>query len=210
MNRHLARCWALVALFGPAILAQAQATKPDPKALGTIERFDPRFDKLVAPGAVVEKLADGYDWSEGPVWDRKGQFLLFSDVPANIVYKWSEATKGSQPAVFLKPSGYTGSSPRGGEPGSNGLIRDPEGRLVLCQHGDRRVARLEADGSFKTLVDQLPGQEAEQPQRRGLCTPTARSTSPTRPTASLGATRTPTPRRSSPSTASIAWRSTAS
>ncbi len=161
MIRTLATCWAVVALLAPA--ATAQADKAASKTLGTIERFDPRFDKLVPPGAAVEKLAEGYDWSEGPVWDRKGKFLLFSDVPANIVYKWSEATRTAAPAVFLKPSGYTGSTPRGGEPGSNGLILDPQGRLVLCQHGDRRVARLEPDGSFKTLADRFEGKRFSSP-----------------------------------------------
>jgi gluconolactonase len=79
----------------------------------------------------------------------------------NTVYKWKEGM--SKPEVFLKPSGYTGTTPRGGEPGSNGLIMDPQGRLVLCQHGDRRVARLEADRSFKTLVDNYQGKKLNSP-----------------------------------------------
>ncbi|MFO0952774.1 MAG: SMP-30/gluconolactonase/LRE family protein [Isosphaeraceae bacterium] len=109
----------------------------------------------------MERLADGFDWSEGPVWDRQGGFLLFSDVPMNTVFHWKE---GEKVRVFLKPSGYTGATPRGGEPGSNGLNRDPEGRLVLCQHGDRRVARLADDGkSFVTLADRYEGKRFNSP-----------------------------------------------
>jgi gluconolactonase len=117
---------------------------------GTLERLDPGFDRLIAPDAKIEKLAEGFDWSEGPVWIRDGGYLLFSDVPTNTVYKWKEG-EGVKP--FLNPSGYTGSKPRGGEPGSNGLTVDPEGRLVLCQHGDRRVSRLEKDRQFKVLAE---------------------------------------------------------
>ncbi len=108
----------------------------------------------------------GIDWSEGPVWDRKGSFLLFSDVPMNTVYKWKEGM--AKPEVFLKPSGYTGTVPRGGEPGSNGLVMDSQGRLVLCQHGDRRVARLESRRLVQDSCRQLPGEEAQQPERRRL------------------------------------------
>ncbi len=110
--------------------------------------------------ARVERIAEGFDWSEGPVWDRSRKVLLFSDVPMNTVFQWQE---GKGVSVFLKPSGYTGSVPRGGEPGSNGLNMDREGRLVLCQHGDRRVARLEADKTFKTLADKYDGKRFNSP-----------------------------------------------
>jgi gluconolactonase len=138
----------------------ARAQEKESPTLGTIERLDSRLDQLVPPGARVERLADGFDWSEGPVWDRRGAFLLFSDVPQNTVFKWQ---RGRGVSVFLKPSGYTGTIPRGGEPGSNGLIMDPRGRLVLCQHGDRRVARLEEDKSFKTLADRYMGKRLNSP-----------------------------------------------
>jgi gluconolactonase len=128
--------------------------------VGTIERLDPRFDQLIARDAVLEKLAEGFDWSEGPVWLSKGAYLLFSDVPKNTVLKWKE---GAEVSVFLNPSGYTGSVPRGGEPGSNGLVLDPSGRLVLCQHGDRRVARLKEGGGFETLADRFEGKRFNSP-----------------------------------------------
>ncbi len=139
---------------------QARAQEKAYPTLGTIERLDARFDKLVPQDARVERIADGFDWSEGTVWDRARKVLLFSDVPMNTVFQWQE---GKGVNVFLKPSGYTGSVPRGGEPGSNGLLMDPEGRLVLCQHGDRRVARLEADKTFKTLADKYDGKRLNSP-----------------------------------------------
>ncbi|HEY2158428.1 MAG TPA: SMP-30/gluconolactonase/LRE family protein [Isosphaeraceae bacterium] len=127
--------------------------------LGNIERLDPRFDALVPRDARVEKLAEGYDWSEGPAWDKATGALLFSDVPMNTVYRWKE---GAGVSVFLKPSGYTGTSPRGGEPGSNGLVFGPGGKLVLCQHGDRRVALLDGD-KFVTLADNYQGKKLNSP-----------------------------------------------
>ena len=140
--------------------AQARAQSgPRYPTLGTIERIDPRFDRLVPADARVERIAEGFDWSEGPVWDKKAGRLLFSDVPMNTVFQWQDRKAVS---VFLKPSGYTGSTPRGGEPGSNGLLMDAGGRLVLCQHGDRRVARLDGD-KFATIADRYMGKRFNSP-----------------------------------------------
>lgn len=126
------------------------AEAPPPSPLGSIERLDPRLDRLLPPGARLEKLAEGFEWSEGPVWVRRRNYLLFSDVPRNSVHRWKP---GEGVTVLLKPSGYTGPSARGGEPGSNGLTLDADGHLVLCQHGDRRVARLQADGRLTVLAE---------------------------------------------------------
>jgi len=124
--------------------------KTEYPTLGSVERNDPALDKLIPPDAKIERLAQGFAWAEGPVWSKRDGYLLFSDVPKNTVYKWTE---GSMTATeFLKPSGYTGTRSRGGEPGSNGLVIDSAGRLVLCQHGDRRVARLEPNRHFKPLA----------------------------------------------------------
>jgi gluconolactonase len=130
-----------------------------------IERLDPALDALVAADAKIEIIAEGYDWSEGPVWVKDGGFLLFSDVPQNVVYRWKQG-EGAKP--YLKPSGYTSSVPRGGETGSNGLTLDGNGRLVLCQHGDRRVARMDAPlGApkpvFVTLADRFEGKRFNSP-----------------------------------------------
>jgi gluconolactonase len=139
--------------------AQAQE-KTERPTLGTIERLDPRLDKIVPRDARVERIAEGFDWSEGPVWDWRHNRLLFSDVPRNTVFQWQD---GKGVSVFLKPSGSTGSAARGREPGSNGLVIDRQGRLVLCQHGDRRVARLESDGKFTTLADKYLGKRLNSP-----------------------------------------------
>jgi gluconolactonase len=149
------------ALLAMLVLATpALAQEKDYPALGTIERLDPRLDAIIPPGAKVERLAEGFDWSEGPVWiSEDGGYLLFSDVPQNVVYRWDEKG-GAREAI--RPSGYTGSTPRGGEPGSNGLIRDPKGRLVLMQHGDRRVARREGD-RFVALVSDFEGKRFNSP-----------------------------------------------
>jgi gluconolactonase len=130
-----------------------------------IERLDPALDRLIASDAKVEILAQGYDWSEGPVWVKNGGFLLFSDVPQNVIVRWKE---GEGAREWLKPSGYTGRESRGAELGSNGLLIDREGRLVICQHGDRRIARMEAPLSapaprFSTIVDRYEGARLNSP-----------------------------------------------
>ena len=167
MNRTTLIGWCVVTSVAASTSGASFAASPKDKGkatatveLGTIERLDPRFDKIVPRDAKVERLAEGYDWAEGPVWDKAGKFLLFSDVPQNTVYKWAEGM--SAPEVFLKPSGYTGKDARGGEPGSNGLVRDAEGRLVLMQHGDRRVARLDGK-AFVTVVDKFEGKRFNSP-----------------------------------------------
>ncbi|HJZ11474.1 MAG TPA: SMP-30/gluconolactonase/LRE family protein, partial [Acidobacteriota bacterium] len=125
-----------------------------------IVRLDPRFDELVPKEATLEKLADGFSWIEGPVWNRAGKFLLFSDVPNNSIFKWN----GNDTELFLKPSGYTGSEPfTGREPGSNGLTFDQQGRLVFCQHGNRAISRLEKDGNRTLLVDRYEGKRLNSP-----------------------------------------------
>jgi gluconolactonase len=135
---------------------------PDsPAPAWKVVRLDPRFDRLVAKDATPEKVAEGFTWVEGPAWSRDGHYLLFSDIPGNAIYKWQEKT-GVEP--FLKPSGYTGSAPfTGREPGSNGLAFDPQGRLVICQHGDRRLVRIENDGSQKVLADRYQGKRLNSP-----------------------------------------------
>src|SRR5687768_3425786 len=146
-------------LFTTALPIIAMAADPKPHSFnGRIERFDPVFDQLVASDAKLEKLAEGFTWSEGPVW-MNGE-LIFSDVPENIAYRWKAGM--SKAEVFLKPSGLL--TPQAGfrEPGSNGLTRDAQGRLLLCQHGERRVARYE-NGTFTSLADRYDGKRFNSP-----------------------------------------------
>jgi gluconolactonase len=149
--------WVLGAFI---ILLQAGAAWADTVA-ATITRLDPRFDQLVPKDAKVEKIADGFTWVEGPVWNRRGGYLLFSDIPANAVYKWKA---GEGTSVYLKSSGYSGTTPFGGkEPGSNGLTLDARGRLVLCRHGDRQIGRLESNGKITPLADRYEGHKINSP-----------------------------------------------
>src|SRR5688500_15691265 len=116
--------------------------QPQYETIGSVERLDPRLDKLISKDAQIEKLAEGFEWSEGPVYIEKGNYLLFSDVPKNVIYKWDDVQGNTEVSEYLKPSGYTGKTPRKGEMGSNGLTLDNDGRLTICQHGDRRVVRV--------------------------------------------------------------------
>jgi gluconolactonase len=116
-------------------------------------------------GGILDTLGSGYNWSEGPVWISSTQTLLFSDVPENKIYQWKE---GKQPRVYLDPSGYTSEQSRGGEPGSNGLALDATMNLILCQHGDRRVARMATavtrpESSFETLAENYMGKKFNSP-----------------------------------------------
>ncbi|HET9523397.1 MAG TPA: SMP-30/gluconolactonase/LRE family protein, partial [Terrimicrobiaceae bacterium] len=125
-----------------------------------IERLDPALDAFLDSAARVETVCEGFVWSEGPVW--KDGALLFSDVPANILYRWGPGSK--QAEVFLEPSGGIATNPDFVEPGSNGLALDREGRLLLCQHGARRVVRLEDDKRTQTvLADRFEGRRFNNP-----------------------------------------------
>lgn len=145
-----------------AMLASGTRAGEPGDTLGTIERLKPSFDALVPSEARVEILANGYDWTEGPAWfPEDGGYLLFSDIPGNVIHRYRD---GHGVDIYLRPSGYTHEDPRGGEPGSNGLARDPNGDLVLCQHGDRRIARLVKEGwTYATLADRYEGKRLNSP-----------------------------------------------
>ena len=133
-----------------------------PTTLGQVERLDGGLDGKVAADAKIEVLAGGFTWTEGPVWvsDENGGYLLFSDIPRNSIFRWSEA-RGVD--LFMSPSGYTGVSYYGLEPCSNGLALDPKGRLTACEHGDRRVSVLTRGGGKRTLVDNYQGRRLNSP-----------------------------------------------
>ncbi len=145
-----------------AVTGSAQAQlHPRPAKAPVIRALDPRFNQLVPQDAEVEKIVEGHQWVEGPVWVRDGGYLLFSDVVKNGIYRWKE---GEGEKVFLEPSGYTGTGRfAGAEPGSNGLAIDAAGRLVFARHGDRQIARLEPDGSVRVLADRYRGKRLNSP-----------------------------------------------
>jgi gluconolactonase len=147
------------------LIAAACSTTKDVKTLATVERLDPALDEIIATDAPIEVIARGYTWSEGPVWVESEKMLLFSDVPENVVYKWTEA-KGAE--EYLRPAGFTGDKTRSTEPGSNGLIIDDQGRLVLCQHGDRRIGFMKASVAspgvdYGTIADNFRGKKFNSP-----------------------------------------------
>jgi gluconolactonase len=117
-------------------------------AIGRIHRHHDALDALIAPDAPIERVADGFVWSEGPVWIESGGYLLLSDVPANRMYRWSEQDGLS---LFLEPSG-TAFTEGFREPGSNGLIRGEGGTILIADHGNRAVARLDLATREKTLL----------------------------------------------------------
>ncbi len=156
-SRHAAVLFAAILVPSLTNISAAPGSEP----VGRIERRDPRFDALVPKEARIETLADGFAWVEGPVWDRRGGYLLFSDIPNNRIVKWQE---GRGTSDFMTSSGYSGTAPFAGrEPGSNGLTFDLEGRLVMNQHGNRRIARREADGRLTTLVERHEGKRLNSP-----------------------------------------------
>ncbi|WP_200355792.1 SMP-30/gluconolactonase/LRE family protein [Pelagicoccus mobilis] len=128
--------------------------------IGKITKYDDRLDSVLDTSSKIEVIASGFDWTEGPAWNRDGGYLVFSDIPRNVVMKWSESEGLSE---YLRPSGYTGRVDYGGEPGSNGLLFDNQGRLTLCEHGDRRVAVLTQDGGKRTLADNYKGMRFNSP-----------------------------------------------
>ena len=143
-----------------------EATENRPPVESAVQRFDPRMEVLLPPGVQVERLAAGFDWSEGPLWLPDHNRLIFSDVPRNRIYQYIPGD--STATVWLQPSGYTADRAAEGESGSNGLALDPQGRLLLCQHGDRRVARMRAPlddprPAFETLAASYQGQRFNSP-----------------------------------------------
>jgi gluconolactonase len=162
VSRHPLRAVLGRALATALLLAGAAPAL----AAQSIERLDPALDALVAPDATVETLARGLAWAEGPVWRRDarggdGGYLLLSDAPHNTIWKWRD---GEGLTVFLRPAGYTRDDPPGREMGSNGLTLDARGRLVMADHGNRQIARLD-DSTFTktTLAARYRGKRLNSP-----------------------------------------------
>lgn len=141
----------------------AQPTKKAPE--GKIEKLSKELEALINHDAKVEVIADGFGWVEGPLWIESKKMLLVSDVLNNTVYKWTPQ-KGKE--VYLEHSGYTGTQPRTEELGSNGLALNLKGQLLLCQHGDRRIALMDASldnpkAEYITLANEYKGKKFDSP-----------------------------------------------
>jgi gluconolactonase len=130
-----------------------------------IEIYDSEALTLIDSNATFELLAKGFWWSEGPLWIEESQTLIFSDVPRNIIYKWNE--KDSL-GIYLEASGHSGEENINSDKGSNGLILDAENNLIICQHGDRQVARMDAElknpqNQFITIAHTYEGKKFNSP-----------------------------------------------
>ena len=145
-----------------------QMTKVDEKIFpttGSIEMLDSSLLELIDPSSPIQVLANGFNWSEGPLWVEEINGLIFSDVPENTIYKWTEADSIS---VYLKPSGYTGTVERGGEMGSNGLTLSNDRMLTMAQHGNRQIAKMDApltapEAKFIALAENYNGMKFSSP-----------------------------------------------
>jgi len=140
----------MVPMLAGAVLVGAQDA-------GKVVQVTPEFDRIVPRAARIEKLAGGFGFTEGPVW-MPGGYLLFSDIPHNVIRRWQP---GGAVSVFREKSGFSGE--RAGLAGSNGLTLDKQGRLVVCEHGNRRVSRLEKDGRVTILADRFEGKRLNSP-----------------------------------------------
>jgi gluconolactonase len=149
--------WMRTATLDLYAAARARAER---EGMLEIERADPRLDDLVPPETRLEQVAGGFEFTEGPVWTRDGA-LLFSSPNTNAIYRWTPA---GQVTVFRPKSGYAGTDVgRYHQPGSNGLTFDPEGRLTICQHGNRRVIRVNPHGDTTVLADRYEGKRLNSP-----------------------------------------------
>lgn len=142
-----------------------QKSVEEVKSAGHIEIYDPEMLSVIDTNAIIEILADGFTWSEGPLWLAKENKVIFTDVPENTIYSW-DPQNGKQ--IYLKPSGYTIINDKGGKEGANGLMLDREGHLILCQHGNRSVAKMLAPldapkDSFLYLANMFNGKKFNSP-----------------------------------------------
>jgi gluconolactonase len=125
-----------------------------------VVRLDPAIDRIVPTNPKLWKLAEGFKFTEGPVWVPGGEYLLFSDPNSNTIYRW----KDGELSAYRTPSGYEGADiAEYGQPGSNGLTLDMQGRLTIDEHGNHRVSRLEADGNVTVLADSYQGKRLNSP-----------------------------------------------
>jgi gluconolactonase len=137
------------------------AKNPAWQNLGEVVRMDSALDQIIAPGTQLERIATGFEFTEGPVWHPEG-FLLFSDPNTNVIYSWKPLTGNVE--IFRTKSGYSGFfSGEYHQSGSNGLAIDNAGRLTICQHGDRRVVRIEKKGPVTILSDRFQGKRLNSP-----------------------------------------------
>ena len=157
--------WIVVAV-SPSMLfaddvshASDHATSATSSQIARIEIVDQSFVELIDPDTTIEVIGKDHRWTEGPAWNKSENYLLFSDIPRNRIYRW-RADEGE--TIFLEPSGYEGVSTEN-EPGSNGLWYPGDGNLLVCDHGHRRVYRLNRELQKTTVIDRFEGKRFNSP-----------------------------------------------
>ncbi len=155
---------ALVACSGQsteqtASPATPPAATPPAVAVGSVQRIDPAFDALVAPDAVIEKVAGGFQFTEGPLWRPDGT-LWFSDVVGNVV---RSVTPDGQVKVLIENAAGRSTAPEGSYIGPNGMIEDKDGTVLMVQHFNRQIVRVASDLTMKTYLDKFEGQRFNSP-----------------------------------------------
>jgi gluconolactonase len=155
--------FVLAACSNPKIQEETQG--PKLQTTGSVERLDSAINALISSDTQIEILASGFEWAEGPLWLSDQQALIFTDVPTNKVWKWTEKDSLS---LYLEPSGYLGDRTDKREPGANGLALDAEGSLILCQHGERQVGKMissltDPKAEFEALVTGYNGKRFNSP-----------------------------------------------
>jgi len=172
----MVKFWLCVWCIAAVALSPARAQAPATERPFSIIKMDPALDAIIAPDARLETLGEHFGLTEGPVWVQEGRsgYLLFSDMTSNVIYKWA---RGAPLSVFLERSGYTGAEPLGltvGQQtkrgrvhvflvGSNGLSLDPQGRLLIAAMADRKITRLEKDGTRTVLAERYDGKRFNGP-----------------------------------------------
>ncbi|WP_118195811.1 SMP-30/gluconolactonase/LRE family protein [Albibacterium indicum] len=164
-KRALSLLFFILYLSVQTTFAQKDVKTISYPTIGSIEVLKPELNKLIKPNTKIEVLAEGFKWTEGALWVERENMLLFSDIPDNKIYKWTEAGGIED---YLYPSGYSGTENRPGEPGSNGLIIDESGNLLMTQHGNRQIARMDArltapEANFISLANQYNGKKLNSP-----------------------------------------------
>lgn len=144
--KHTLIFLALAACSSPKV---QEEEAPKFQTIGSIERLDSAINSLIPPEAKIEILASGFEWAEGPLWLEGQNALIFTDVPTNKVWKWTEEDSVS---LYLEPSGYLGDRTDKNEPGANGLALDAEGHLILCQHGERQIGKMSSSTASPTAA----------------------------------------------------------
>jgi gluconolactonase len=140
-------------------LAVAAVLAAAPGGVGNIERLDAALDALVAPGTVIEKVAGGFKFTEGPLWRPDGT-LWFSDVQGNVV---RSVTPAGRVTVLIQNSGGVSNAPPDAFIGSNAMAEAPAGSVWMAQHGARQIVRIGADHSLTQVVSRFEGKRFNSP-----------------------------------------------